>query len=94
MQLRLQKFQIFDFYNQTPIYLTSLHYFSLDSSNLSGSILESLSNFTHTEYLFIKGNSLNGTIPSWIFSLPSLSYLDRVLTNCTVLYPRLRFRKM
>ncbi|KAM3337989.1 hypothetical protein P3S68_032315 [Capsicum galapagoense] len=41
-----------------------------------GPIPESLSNLTRFEYLVLDGNTLNGTILSWMFSQrPSLSYL-------------------
>ncbi|XP_060170750.1 receptor-like protein Cf-9 [Lycium barbarum] len=49
-------------------YLTSLQSLRLRSCNLWGPIPESLSNITHIKYLFPDNNSVNGTIPFWIFS--------------------------
>ncbi|KAF3664371.1 hypothetical protein FXO38_10151 [Capsicum annuum] len=43
--------------------------------SLRGPIPESLSNLTSIESLFLSQNSLNGTIPSGMFSFPSLIYL-------------------
>ncbi|CAN4077073.1 unnamed protein product [Withania somnifera] len=58
-------------------YLTSLYYLSLKHCNLWRPIPESLSNLTGLWLLHLDGNSLNGTIPSWIFSqFTSLSRLD------------------
>ncbi|KAF3623745.1 putative protein-like, partial [Capsicum annuum] len=46
------------------------------SDQLSGPIPESLSNLTSLVSLDLTSNTLNGTIPSWMFSqLPSLRYL-------------------
>ncbi|KAH0708085.1 hypothetical protein KY284_009512 [Solanum tuberosum] len=57
-------------------YLTAVHSLSLPNCNLRGPILESLSNLTRIEHLYLQDNSLNGTIPSGMFSrLPSLSRL-------------------
>ncbi|KAK6778065.1 hypothetical protein RDI58_024783 [Solanum bulbocastanum] len=53
-----------------------MHSLSLNYCNLRGTIPESLSNLTHIEFLILEGNSLNGIIPSWAFSFPSLSVLD------------------
>ncbi|PWA43345.1 Leucine-rich repeat-containing protein [Artemisia annua] len=35
----------------------------------------SLFNLTHLTHLYLSGNSLNGTLPSWLFTSPSLQYL-------------------
>ncbi|GKE29381.1 leucine-rich repeat-containing protein, partial [Tanacetum coccineum] len=35
----------------------------------------SLVNLRHLTSLFLQGNKLNGTLPSWLFTIPSLQYL-------------------
>ncbi|KAM3337764.1 hypothetical protein P3S68_032089 [Capsicum galapagoense] len=55
-------------------YITSLQYLALAYCSLKGPIPESLSNLTSLEYL-----TLDGTIPSGIFSFPSL--MDLLLSN-------------
>ncbi|KAF3623744.1 putative protein-like [Capsicum annuum] len=65
-------------YFPKPKWNSSASLISLDlyNCNLSGPIAESLSNLTRLESLDLDGNTLNGTIPSGMFSqLPSLRFL-------------------
>ncbi|PHT32539.1 hypothetical protein CQW23_28876 [Capsicum baccatum] len=59
-----------NFLPESLVYITSLHFLSLAYCNLRGPIPESLSNLTRLESLVLDGNTMNGTIPSGIFSFP------------------------
>ncbi|KAF3625214.1 hypothetical protein FXO38_29859 [Capsicum annuum] len=59
-----------NFLPESLVYITSLHFLSLAYCNLRGPIPDSLSNLTRLESLVLDGNTLNGTIPSGIFSFP------------------------
>ncbi|XP_034911598.1 receptor-like protein Cf-9 homolog [Populus alba] len=58
--------------------LTQLTYLDLSSNNFIGEIPLSIGNNTlsNLQYLYLFDNFFNGTIPSFLFALPSLQYLD------------------
>ncbi|KAL3574651.1 hypothetical protein D5086_022752, partial [Populus alba] len=55
-----------------------LIYLDLSSNNFIGEIPSSIGNNTlsNLQYLYLFDNFFNGTIPSFLFALPSLQYLD------------------
>ncbi|KAG5568295.1 hypothetical protein H5410_064689 [Solanum commersonii] len=57
-------------------HLTSLRSLALAYCHLRGPIPESISNLTRIEYLYLYDNSLNGTIPPGMLSLPTLNTID------------------
>ncbi|KAM3327643.1 hypothetical protein P3S68_033692 [Capsicum galapagoense] len=65
--------------------LTNLEYLRLSYNSLTGPIPSNFPNWSNSiqhkwsqnlQLLYLSSNYLNGTIPSWIFSLPSLVRLD------------------
>ncbi|XP_052301929.1 receptor-like protein 9DC3 isoform X2 [Populus trichocarpa] len=58
--------------------LTQLTYLDLSSNNFIGEIPSSIGNntFSNLKYLLLFDNLFNGTIPSFLFALPSLQFLN------------------
>ncbi|GKD20350.1 leucine-rich repeat-containing protein [Tanacetum coccineum] len=57
--------------------LPSLKELYLNFNQLDGDIpSDILINLTHLTYFDLSGNGLNGTLPSWLFTSPSLQYLS------------------
>ncbi|XVF77045.1 hypothetical protein PTKIN_Ptkin14bG0008300 [Pterospermum kingtungense] len=56
--------------------LSQLEYLNLRASHLEGSIPDEVSSFPNLINLDLYANSFNGTLPSWLFTIPSLTYID------------------
>jgi hypothetical protein len=55
---------------------SSLAFFNASFNHFSGSLDESISNFTHLSFLDIHNNSLTGSLPSSLSNFSYLEYLD------------------
>ncbi|EEC72035.1 hypothetical protein OsI_04936 [Oryza sativa Indica Group] len=62
-------------------YSSTLLFFNSSSNHFSGSLDESISNFTQLSTLDIHNNSLTGRLPSALSDLSSLNYLDLSSNN-------------
>ncbi|XVF77163.1 hypothetical protein PTKIN_Ptkin14bG0019300 [Pterospermum kingtungense] len=56
--------------------LSQLECLNLRASHLEGSIPDEVSAFRNLINLDLYANSFNGTLPSWLFTIPSLKYID------------------
>ncbi|PWA88278.1 Leucine-rich repeat-containing protein [Artemisia annua] len=78
--LKLLNLPSIGLHGKLPHYIFNFHSLEtldLSYNNFTGDIPSDISvNLTHLTYLDLSSNKLNGTLPSWLFTLPSLKHLS------------------